>query len=431
MLFDISHFVCRLLANMYHESNFDHLPNQSNIYGITCIKGLSTQHNTVLVGSAKGKIFACEYRNKLSDVRSLSREVSFTYIPGKCSIISIDSFSCAARGLVIGVTFCNETDESFFNIYCNYGDDVMPGQEWSLDNVAQNCRSFALDFVPYQLMHCKARCPVSQLQSSVFVLLGGEQRFHVFAQRKNDVVFSEVKAQEYFSELTATDSIPTYLEIKAVDDAQRITAIGCDDGLILAYLVNAETNSVCASWKIQHDSPVVQIMLYERCISCDSTASQHEAPALREMAKHDICIVSAREDTVLYRNLLTDGFDNPLVLAGSSNYDCVTCCALVANSNTGSHEILVGTYGQKLLAYDITSLNAKAYECISPAWRREFAHPLLKIKLLDIAGDGVDEMVVITTKGVHILQPDMNNLLKICREELSKLAVNSAKTTKT
>ena len=40
-------------------------------------------------------------------------------------------------------------------------------------------------------------------------------------------------------------------------------------------------------------------------------------------------------------------------------------------------------------------------------WSREFAHPIYALECGDFNQDGVDELVVNTLHGVHILQPDL------------------------
>lgn len=38
------------------------------------------------------------------------------------------------------------------------------------------------------------------------------------------------------------------------------------------------------------------------------------------------------------------------------------------------------------------------------SWRRSFGHPLLTMQYMDVTGDGLCELVVVSTKGIHILQ---------------------------
>jgi len=60
--------------------------------------------------------------------------------------------------------------------------------------------------------------------------------------------------------------------------------------------------------------------------------------------------------------------------------------------------ILLGTYGQELLAYRFVNESW----CLS--WQKSFSHPILALDYCDVTGDGVRELVALTTRGVQILQ---------------------------
>ncbi|CAK8671032.1 unnamed protein product [Clavelina lepadiformis] len=406
-----------LSDELFHEANFDALPSQSSIYGVTSLCNIPHLSNKILVALAKGRIFACEYHkpaNPNYDVLGVNREVTFTYIPADCHIISIDNFSCAARGLIVGVTFCKELNENFFNVYCNYGDDVPSGQEWNLDNVAQNCRSFNLTFTPYQLTHCKVLCPQGEEQTggdtaqvreqrTVFILLGSDRSFHVYAQ--NEVEFVEEPTKKYFCELDSITKQPIFLEMKNISDMRRLSIAGYECGSLSMFLVDSFNNSITASWTIEHDSPIVQCQLF---------ANNRESS---EGVEHNVVVVSAREEAMIYRNLLASGFSNPLVLSGSSKYDCVTCCAVADVNYDGIKEVLIGTFGQRLLAYS-SQADRQPYTQQQPMWTRNMAHPVLSIKFMDMTGDSIEDMAVISSKGVHIFQSDLVMLLKMCKSKI-------------
>lgn len=37
-------------------------------------------------------------------------------------------------------------------------------------------------------------------------------------------------------------------------------------------------------------------------------------------------------------------------------------------------------------------------------WKRGLAHPVLSVIMCDLTGDGLDEIIILSTAGVHILQ---------------------------
>ncbi|KAJ1973861.1 hypothetical protein H4R34_004932, partial [Dimargaris verticillata] len=40
-------------------------------------------------------------------------------------------------------------------------------------------------------------------------------------------------------------------------------------------------------------------------------------------------------------------------------------------------------------------------------WKRGFSYPIFGIHLYDVNQDGVDELVVVTMRGIHVLQPNL------------------------
>ena len=391
--------------NLFNEINYDLLPSQSNIYGVSCFKDPSQRASKVLVGLIEGRIFVSEYSKSSHDdvAKCVNREVTFTYIPSNCHIISLDSFSCVARGIIIGITFCKESSENFLNIYCNYGDNVPVGQEWNLDHVAQTCKSYELPFTPFQLTHCKVKNPITEKFQTVFILLGSDGCFHVYSQYLNEGEFRHIDqpANTYFIELIDSHETITYLEIKNLKEnrkSKRLSVFGCTFGKIKVFLVDVELNTITSSWSIEHDSPIAKCQLFT---AMDSV---------------HLVIISARELAVIYCNILKNGLTDSAFLSESDQFDCATCCAVADINYDGNKEILIGTYGCKILSYSFDFNSDTRF--FAPLWIREFSAPILKIKFVDIIGDGIDEMIVVTANGIHTLQSNLTMLLKKCKKHL-------------
>ena len=50
------------------------------------------------------------------------------------------------------------------------------------------------------------------------------------------------------------------------------------------------------------------------------------------------------------------------------------------------------------------------------AWQRSLADPVLALDVLDITGDGLEEIVIVSLKGLHILQVRLENSITLqCR----------------
>ena len=99
-----------------------------------------------------------------------------------------------------------------------------------------------------------------------------------------------------------------------------------------------------------------------------------------------------------YRNVLENQLNDAVILVGSDKHDVLTCSIVCDIHMDQKPTILLGTYGQELLAYRPENLEW------SLAWQRSFSHPILALDYCDVTGDGVRELVALTTRGVQILQ---------------------------
>jgi len=89
------------------------------------------------------------------------------------------------------------------------------------------------------------------------------------------------------------------------------------------------------------------------------------------------------------------------ILPDSNEHDSVTCSKISDIDWDGQDEIMLGTYGKCLLVF------RKTDGTYLKLWERKFAYPIFAIETGDFNQDGLDEIVVITLRGVHILQPDL------------------------
>jgi len=76
----------------------------------------------------------------------------------------------------------------------------------------------------------------------------------------------------------------------------------------------------------------------------------------------------------------------------------------------------LGTYGQELLVYKQNEEQMWDLE-----WQRSLPAPILSLCQVDMTGDGVKELVVVTTRGVQVLQADLGSVKKVTIERLRSL----------
>lgn len=194
-------------------------------------------------------------------------------------------------------------------------------------------------------------------------------------------------------------------------------------------------------------------------------------------ADFSLLVTSALEVAVVYKNVLKVGFKHQVVLPQSDLYDCALCTCVADIDWDGQNELLIGTYGQVLLVYkyiapeekdanhqhtdvqaEPKSENCSPEETTTTAsaskegdegqerrgegaegggaakegdqgglgryellWSRSFAHPLLALNHFDLTGDGLREIIVLSTRGLHVLQHNLDKAMERCLEGLTRL----------
>lgn len=141
--------------------------------------------------------------------------------------------------------------------------------------------------------------------------------------------------------------------------------------------------------------------------------------------------------SVTLRDLLSRGLEDQLLLPGSDQFDSVLCGLVTDVDLDGRPEVLVATYGQvgpegwgchpmpppatprpravltprppaqELLCYKYFGPESglpEAERGFRFLWQRDFSSPLLALAHVDLTGDGLRELAVVSLKGVHILQ---------------------------
>jgi len=443
------------LAYNLLEAHFVALPSQSNIYGLEVLQmvgGISK----ILVASLRRPIVCVEYvtSKPFEPLVPSSREVHFTYIPGGAEIISIDSFnkSLSSNDFIVGITFSKDKPGEilcgqYFNIYT----DWEPKSEFSLESIAQSCRSLELNFIPYMLFH--AELWKNQQREIVWLLSGSDASVHLYREDKTHA-YVESSIADYFPEFTSLPSIMLWTDVKYFDEhSKRLTAMGCENGHIRAVLTDMKNNKSISTWEIQHDSPISSVRLFTMTNAIDRPSFLQTGANDSGECQEDSCdsvaldlpdfhllVTSTLEVAVVYWSVLSAGFKEQKLLPNSDGFDCVQCSCIADVDMDGMNELILGTYGQELLVYKYdkgqptSQGNLSQVDPKSPSnqqqgefylvWQRSFAYPVLAINYLDITGDGMRELVVLSTKGLHILQHNLEDVANLLTERLERLVQN-------
>lgn len=397
-----------LNRDSFVEDSFSRFPSQSNIYGLCQAGG-----QELLAATLKGKVVCFRYQELQHKVRPVAKEVQFTYIPVDAEIVSIDAFtkSPPKRGLVVGITFIKDSGDKatpFLNIYCDY----EPGSEFNLDSIAQSCLNLELQFTPFQLYHTEVQC-VDGGTETVFLLSGHDQRIHLYKENASLHQFEEQPVEKLFPELQQLPSNVLWLDMLSIPGGRRLSVFGCQNGCVGLAVVDQSGPEVVQSWRVEFDSPISTVLLFP--------LSYHTEPGAQksgEMESYNLLVTSTVEMAVIFRDVQERGLTWPTCLSESDQWDVVLCALVIDLDFDGQKEVLLGTYGQELLCYKLQAAGDGSDGHFQLQWRRSFKSPVLSIIYLDLTGDGVRELAVLTLKGLHILQHSLTSTAELLLERL-------------
>ncbi|XP_033338511.1 KICSTOR complex protein kaptin [Megalopta genalis] len=383
------------------------LTSQGNIYSMT--KLCSTNgSNKVLVASLKRKIYSCEYHSMPNlYLRPLVKELLFTYIPSGAEIMSIDAYnkSDTGDGFVIGITIIKvSTDtsvERYLNIYTEGVTDGEGNECSSIEAIAQNCLMVELAYTPYHLYHT-----ILPQQNShnevVWLLSGSDYKIHMIREDKLNHGYSESSIEKYFPELHDIQAISLWINIYYYDEYNwRLTVIGCECGLVKVAIVNVLELKVRRSWKLRYDTPISSVYVFPQKNNITKpnfidSNGEKQSTSDKE-TKLNVLIVNTC-NAVVFMDILNNGMDEDITLNGSETSDCILCSCIADINMDGQNEILLGTYGQEILIFCFIN---DTWELIV---KKLFDAPVHSICYMDITNDGMKELIVLTQRGVHILQ---------------------------
>ncbi|XP_076843664.1 KICSTOR complex protein kaptin [Brachyhypopomus gauderio] len=405
------------------EDSFSRLPSQSNMYGL-CQAG----DHELLAATLKGRVISFRYQDVQHKIRPVAKEVQFTYIPVDAEIVSIDAFNRSPpnRGLVVGITFIKDSGDKatpFLNIYCDY----EPGSEFNLESIAQSCLNLELQFTPFQLYHTEV-LHEEGMKETVFLLSGHDQCIHLYKENVSLHQFEEQPVERFFPELKDLPSNVLWLDVLSIDGGRRLTTFGCQNGCVGLALVDQKEPEILQSWCLQQDSPVSTVLLFPLKLP-HYDSNTNETPADHQVTEYNLLVTSTIEMAVVYRDVERCGVSRPVYLADSDQCDAVLCAVLIDLDFDGQPEVLLGTYGQDLLCYKFQQPVGDAEGRFQMLWRRSFRSPLLSVIYLDLTGDGLKELAVLTIKGLHILQHSLTPTADLVLQRLANKVAKLSATT--
>lgn len=255
------------------------------------------------------------------------------------------------------------------------------------------------NIVPYRLSQRKLTPDLNS-----FILLtnqGCKPIIHRGIKEGNDFRFMTIEQMEKYAPefVDQYESSPALaLDIRVVCEEGRTyrrTCIGYEDGHCSLYEVDIGKNGkavVKTKFDQNYSSAVSSILFLE----------------------NNELLVGAMWEGIVYYGQIESGLDNGIFVEDSNNFDAVT--ALCKLRRLDGQGFCCGTFGKRLMVYSVKGKKCKR------VWTREFRNPILQIRSFDITGDGLQDIAVLSSGGLHLLQV---NYKLVVQKVLSKIAPSS------
>jgi len=400
---------------------------QGNIYSVATITQHMSHTTKLIVATLNRKVFCLELsmsncaRSCGCVVVPETQDLKLTYIPSGAEIISIDAFnrSKVVDDFVIGVTIIKSvksgSSEQYLNIYSDW-DSVMDCRQLTLDNLALSCFSLPLKFIPYQLTHCE----VDEL--TVWLLGGSDRRMHIYSEDKANHTYQEVEPGDILPEFSNSfPSVPLWTD-SVVQGDHRVSATGCECGFLLVTSVKVGSPDTLQTWHKQFEGPLTCTKLFTVTpppLTAPSCLSLPTPPPPATLPPLHLCVTHSLGPTQVFHDLLSDGLTSSTHLPQSNTHGMTTTVCVADIGLKGQHMLVVGTYGQQLLVYKQVE-DGTDWEL---EWSRSLLAPVLGVRWVDMTGDGLRELVVITSSEIQVLQSQLDLVNDVLLERLRKLVL--------
>ena len=214
-------------------------------------------------------------------------------------------------------------------------------------------------------------------------------------------------------------SVPLWTDT-AVRAGARVTATGCECGLLVVTRLSLDNLDSLVSWEKQFHGPLTCTKLFSVTpdpLTPPPCLNLVTSPRAETDSSLHLCVSHSLGQTEVFRDILHSSLADSCSLPESDSSDIVTCICVADVGMAGRQSLVLGTYGHQILCYDHTEAEA----AWSLAWRRSLSAPVLSVRCEDLTGDGVRELIVVTTRGVQVLQLQLDNVKEVAIQRLKKL----------
>ncbi|RDD44297.1 Kaptin [Trichoplax sp. H2] len=444
--------------------NFEHinlisLESQTNIYGSAVLSLDRNINKKVLIASLDGPVTCVKYdKTRGNQLKCICDEMPLpsTVSSSMFEVVAIDSFNkYNAQNQVVITLVLMPGSVEMEDIDINTPEKIRPLQpllaiyvahsdkssDLKMEELASTGQKLGLSFTPLHLNHiCICRDGVKEI---AILLSDVNKAVHVFVKDPNGDFDKSTLAAQLPEFQNLQDDV---LWIDSQHTSQRrYTAVGGQDGYVKFTISNLQTNQQIQSWTVEHQGAIssVRLFTFESEAYCGSKIKSslqdysNKSQNNEESCRYSLLVACSTDVSVVYEDVCSEGFNLPLVLPGSNEYDCILCSYIADIDWDGKNEIILGSYGQELLVYkrldnyfnlskDDTdeTLMEKArspYKSLDLIYQHSFSEPIYSCCYIDLTGDGVCELVVTTFRALHVLQHNLESVSQKCSERTALL----------
>ncbi|KAL1933395.1 hypothetical protein VTP01DRAFT_7485 [Rhizomucor pusillus] len=269
--------------------------------------------------------------------------------------------------------------------------------EETLFHAKDACQRIQIPSAPMHLSHTFVQDQLA------FFLTAMDGKIHMFMRERPSGEFNKVEEiRQYFPIMAKINQLNIrilYMHIYHHHNGETLICAGGQSGHLFLGIYNSRQREI-AQYTTRIFSPITSVLLFQPRVS----KTVHEDDQVH------LVVTCAVEQALVYRSVSRYGLVKSRVLPLSGDHDSVLCSHAIDVDWDGQREIIIGTYGRQVIIYK-EKAGSLDYEVL---WRRQFAYPIYRITHLDLNLDGLDELIVATMYGIHILQPNM----KKARERL-------------
>ena len=386
---------------------------ECSIYGMTTFDG------NILVSTSNCKVYCITFNKFKPHIR----EIEFAYIPNGAKIMLISALQRDKDDYVIAITHSKSTIY-YLNLYVSGSSHP----KLDLDQLAQGCQTIRLKYVPYHLYPTTASTGPGK-RSPCWLLSGGDNRIHIFIEDEKS--FEEKPIEDYYPELEVTFDCPAlWIDVLNFNDnKERAVALSFENGSVRLFYSSwnaTEGNyNLVENWRFEEYTTIVPCVRLFRIKNSNSSSDTRTKLGRLNVINSDtstaqsinLLLVSSTNSCLVFEDIIKNGLAAKRELPDSQRLDCNTTAAIGDTNFDGRNELVIGNHGRELLfyRYDVSSC---AYELDRV---QDFNNPIYSIAMLDITKDGLNDICILLSNGVMILQSSVQDAIDICRKRVGAI----------